>query len=154
MQSDNGANPDGWANEQPLKKQGAADAIRLEWSAAQRNVMKRYCGCSSPDERRKRPCGDWERRQQKKSCHFSWLLFFLVASGLWNGRRNDWLEQHSGTKEATGGRPLFCFCCLFADWFFFMLYLMYGFNKRYRFYCFSFWDLFVCKKRYAFIFSF
>lgn len=30
MQSDNGANPDGWANEQPLKKQGAADAIRLE----------------------------------------------------------------------------------------------------------------------------
>lgn len=26
MQSDSGANPDGWANEQPLKKQGAADA--------------------------------------------------------------------------------------------------------------------------------
>jgi len=26
MQSDNGANPDGWAKEQPLKKQGATDA--------------------------------------------------------------------------------------------------------------------------------
>jgi hypothetical protein len=30
MQSDNGANPDGWANEQPLKKQGAADANTAE----------------------------------------------------------------------------------------------------------------------------
>jgi hypothetical protein len=26
MQSDSGANPDGWAKEQPLKKQGATDA--------------------------------------------------------------------------------------------------------------------------------
>ena len=63
-----GANPDGCAKEQPLKKQRAADIIRLECSETNErafsvmkwivkrtndcNEMKRYCGCISPTERR------------------------------------------------------------------------------------------------------
>ena len=63
-----GANPDGCAKEQPLKKLRAADIIRLEcsemnerafsgmkWSVKRTNdcnEMKRYCGCISPTERR------------------------------------------------------------------------------------------------------
>jgi hypothetical protein len=41
--------------------EGATDAIRLECSGAklaEQNGMKRYCGCNSPDERRKRACED------------------------------------------------------------------------------------------------
>jgi hypothetical protein len=51
----NGANPDGCAKEQPLKKLRAADIIRLECSEtklAESNGMKLYCGCISPTERR------------------------------------------------------------------------------------------------------
>jgi ribosomal protein L33 len=68
-QSANGANPNGWAKEQPLKTRRAADIILLEcseekeracsgmqWSGKrtiERSEMKRYCGCRSPTERRK-----------------------------------------------------------------------------------------------------
>ena len=45
---------------------------------------------------------------KKRAAPFSELLFFLVASGLWNGRRYDWLEQPSGTKRTTEERPLVC----------------------------------------------
>jgi hypothetical protein len=77
-----GANPDGCAKEQPLKKQRAAYIIRLEcseknerafsgmeWSDKRMNdcnEMKRYCGCISPTERRKRACEDEERNSAKK----------------------------------------------------------------------------------------
>jgi len=76
-----GANPAGCAKEPPLKTRRAAGAIRLEWSARKEsafsgmqwsvkqtndcNEMKRYCGCISPTERRKRPCEDEERTAEK-----------------------------------------------------------------------------------------
>jgi hypothetical protein len=44
---------------------------------------------------------------KKRAALFSELLFFLVASGLWNGAFFKRLEQPGGTKEATGGRPLY-----------------------------------------------
>jgi len=71
-------------------------------------VWEWFCGCSSHDERRKRTCEDWERSKEKKSCHFSWLLFFLFASGLWSGRRHNWPEQPSEAKRTTEERPLYC----------------------------------------------
>ena len=43
---------------------------------------------------------------KKTSCHFSWLLFFLLASDLWNGGFFSRLEQRSGTKRTTEERPL------------------------------------------------
>jgi len=45
---------------------------------------------------------------KKRAALFSELLFFLVASDLWNGAFFKRLEQPSGTKEATEGRPLYC----------------------------------------------
>ena len=75
----NGANPDGCAKEQPLKTLRAADIIWLNveqrlseafsvWSVKRTNdcnEMKRYYGCISPTERRKRPCEDEERTAEK-----------------------------------------------------------------------------------------
>ena len=125
------------------KKRRAADIIRLEWSAMKEsacsgmkwsgkqtnewNGMKRYCGCISPTERRKRPCEDEERTAQKnKAVLFLGLPYFFV---LWSAcgtegpsRSSGWrkvmlnhlmpqnsvarLEQPNGTKGTTGGRPL------------------------------------------------
>ena len=91
----NGANPDGCAKEQPLKKLRAADIIRLEcsetkerafsgmkWSVKRTNdcnEMKRYCGCISPTERRKRPCEDEERTAGKIQLLIFKLLYFLCC---------------------------------------------------------------------------
>ena len=91
----NGANPDGCAKEQPLKKLRAADIIRLEcsetkerafsgmkWSVKRTNdcnEMKRYCGCISPTERRKRPCEDEERTAEKIQLLIFKLLYFLCC---------------------------------------------------------------------------
>ena len=73
--------------------------------------MKRYCGCSSPDERRKRPCGDEERNSAKKraalllSCYF-----FCAVKCLWNGGRRlflpttDWNSRAEQRKRPEGDR--------------------------------------------------
>ena len=117
----NGANPDGWAKEQPLKTLRAADIIRLECSVAQfteRNGMKRYCGCISPTERRKRPCGDEERNSAKKiAAYFQAAVFFWYCEVSVERREeafsaDDRLEQPNGTKGTTGERPLDCLCLL------------------------------------------
>ena len=89
-----GANPDGCAKEQPLKKLRAADIIRLEcsemnerafsgmkWSVKRTNDcngMKLYCGCISPTERRKRACEDEERTAEKIRLPIFWLPYFFV----------------------------------------------------------------------------
>ena len=90
----NGANPDGCAKEQPLKKLRAADIIWLEcrerkeracsvmkWSVKRTNdcnEMKLYCGCISPTERRKRTCEDEERTAEKIRLPIFWLPYFFV----------------------------------------------------------------------------
>jgi hypothetical protein len=76
--------------------------------------MKRYYGCNSPAERRKRPCGDEERNSAKKrAALFLSCSFFLCCEVPVERREeafsaDDRLEQPSGTKEATGERPLDC----------------------------------------------
>ena len=76
--------------------------------------MKRYCGCNSPDERRKRPCEDEERNGAKKIVALFLSCYFLLCCEVSVERReeafsaDDRLEQPSGTKEATEGRPLDC----------------------------------------------
>jgi hypothetical protein len=99
-------NPDGWAKEQPLKKRRAADIILLECSGAQpaeRNAMKRYCGCISPTERRKRACEDEERAALKIRLPIFWLPYFLwAAKCLWNGGRRLFLpttDWNSRTEQ-------------------------------------------------------
>ena len=90
-----GANPDGCAKEQPLKKLRAADRIRLEcsemnerafsgmkWSVKRTNdcnEMKRYTGCISPTERRKRTCEDEERTAEKIWLPIFGCLIFLCC---------------------------------------------------------------------------
>lgn len=44
---------------------------------------------------------------KKRAAYFQAALL-LVANGLWNGRKNDWLEQPSETKWTTKVRPLDC----------------------------------------------
>jgi hypothetical protein len=119
-QSDNGANPDGWAKEQPLKTLRAADTVLLEcseenesacsgmkWSGKQTNErsgMKRYCGCISPTERRKRPCGDEERNSAKKiAAYFQAAVFFGTVKCLWNGGRRLFRRRPTGTAERNKG---------------------------------------------------
>ena len=41
--------------------------------------MKRYCGCISPTERRKRPCEDEERTAGKIQLLIFKLLYFLCC---------------------------------------------------------------------------
>ena len=95
--------------------------ILLECSRAEhaeRNGMKRYCGCSSPDERRKRPCEDEERNSAKKRAAFFLSCPFILCCEVpverWKEdfSADDRLEQPSRTKEATGERPLNCPYCL------------------------------------------
>ena len=73
--------------------------------------MKRYCGCSSPDERRKRPCGDEERNSAKK--RVALLLscsIFCAVKCLWNGGRwlfqqtTDWNSRAEQRKRPEGDR--------------------------------------------------
>ena len=48
--------------------------------------MKRYCGCISPTERRKRPCEDEERNSAKNiAAYFQAAVFFCAVKCLWNG---------------------------------------------------------------------
>ena len=61
--------------------------------------MKRYCGYGSPTERRKRPCGDLERRQQKKSCSFFGAALFF--GGKWSVERKE--ERLTGTARRNKG---------------------------------------------------
>ena len=43
--------------------------------------MKRYCGCISPTERRKRPCEDEERNSAKNiAASFQAAIFFVLRS--------------------------------------------------------------------------
>ena len=77
-----------------------------------RNVMKRYGGCISPTERRERACEDEDKATERKLPFFRLLncgvLQWTVewrAPELNSGER---LEQPSGTKQATGERPLDC----------------------------------------------
>jgi hypothetical protein len=68
--------------------------------------MKRYIGCISPTERRKRACEDWECRQQKKSFSFSSGSIF---GGKWSV---EWrAEQPTGTAQrnkVNDRRETFC----------------------------------------------
>lgn len=80
--------------------------------------MKRYCGCNSPDERRKRPCEDEERNSAKKRAAYFQAALFLFCEVPVERRKevfsaDDRLEQPSGTKEATRERPLVCSFFLF-----------------------------------------
>ncbi len=73
---------------QPLKKKRATDMILLECSEtepAECNEMKRYCGCISPAERRKRACEDEERNSAKKQRLISSGCFFSAVKCLRNG---------------------------------------------------------------------
>ena len=115
-----GANPDGCAKEQPLKKLRAADIIRLEcsernerafsgmkWSVKRANdcnEMKRYCGCISPTERRKWPCEDEERNSGKNiAAYFQAAVFFCAVKCLWNGGRRLFCRRPTGTAERNKG---------------------------------------------------
>ena len=119
-QSDNGANPDGWAKEQPLKTLRAADIILLEcseekesacsgmkWSGKQTNErsgMKRYCGCISPTERRVETVWRWGTKQcEKNSCFFQAAVFFGTVKCLWNGGRRHFRRRPTGTAERNKG---------------------------------------------------
>ncbi len=65
--------------------------------------MKRYYGCISPTERRKRPCEDEERTAEKWGCPvFRTALFFVLWSdrGM-EGSRN--LGRLTGTAERNKG---------------------------------------------------
>ena len=113
----NGANPDGCAKEQPLKTLREADIIRLEcrerkerafsemkWSVKRTNdcnEMKRYCGCISPTERRKRPCEDEERTAEKIRLSRLWLdcLIFLCCEVSVERRK----ARPTGTAERNKG---------------------------------------------------
>jgi hypothetical protein len=95
-----------WLVERATAKKWRGDRCKNGLTSGE--AWERFCRCWSHAERRKRTCEDWERSKEKKSCFFSKLLFFLFASGLWNGRRHDWLEQPSGTKRTTEERPIDC----------------------------------------------
>ena len=78
--------------------------------------MKRYCGCISPTERRKRTCEDEERAAEKMRLPIFWLpYFFCAVKCLWNGGRHDRLEQPNGTKGTTVERPIDCLACSNKD---------------------------------------
>jgi hypothetical protein len=71
------------------------------------------CGCSSPDERRESACEDEGEEAKTVPAPFSGLVAFFADE--WTAERreeafsaDDRLEQPSGTKEATGERPLNC----------------------------------------------
>ena len=93
----------------------------MKWSGKQTNErsgMKRYCGCISPTERRKRPCGDEERNSAKKiAAYFQAAVFFCYCEVYVERREeafsaDDRLEQPNVTKGTTGERPLDCLCLL------------------------------------------
>ena len=53
--------------------------------------MKRYCGCISPTERRKRPCEDEERNSAKNiAAYFQAAVFFCAMKCLWNGGKPNY----------------------------------------------------------------
>ena len=53
--------------------------------------MKRYCGCISPTERRKRPCEDEERNSAKNiAAYFQAAVFFSAVKCLWNGGKPEY----------------------------------------------------------------
>jgi hypothetical protein len=92
---------DGWR----LSNRQNTSGDRCKNGLTSGEAWERFCRCSSHDERRKRPCEDWERSKEKKSCHFSWLLFFLFASGLWNGGfLADWNSPAEQRKRPKGDR--------------------------------------------------
>jgi hypothetical protein len=83
--------------------------------------MKRYCGCNSPDERRKLPCEDEERNSEKKVLLIFKLLYFLCCEVPVERRAvafsaDDRLEQPSGTKRTAEERPLVCPSCLLISY--------------------------------------
>ena len=56
--------------------------------------MKRYCGCISPTERRKRPCEDEERNSAKNiAAYFQAAVFFCTVKCLWNGGKPNYLIE-------------------------------------------------------------
>ena len=76
---------DGWAKEQPLKKQVAVDANTDPAFSAGFVLRTKQPRRKKGRERVKTGNDD----NKKRAAPFSELLFFLVASGLWNGRRHD-----------------------------------------------------------------
>ena len=88
------------------KTQGAVDANTAEWSAAQRNVMKRYCGRSSPDECRVESVWRWGRGSVVTACPFSGLAGAMLTSGLWNGGffSADWNSRTEQNERPEGDR--------------------------------------------------
>ena len=56
--------------------------------------MKRYCGCISPTERRKRPREDEERNSAKNiAAYFQAAIFFSAVKCLWNGGKPKYLME-------------------------------------------------------------
>ena len=84
--------------------------------------MKRYCGCISPTERRKRPCEDEERNSAKNiAAYFQAAVFFCAVKCLWNGGRRLFSRRPTGTAERNKGnerRETACLPVLFImEWF-------------------------------------
>lgn len=85
----------GRRSNRPINK-GRQTQILLECSGAQpaeRNEMKLYCGCNSPDERRERACEDEGEEAKIKAAYFQ--AAFMVADDRtveWSPAflRDDW----------------------------------------------------------------
>jgi hypothetical protein len=150
-QSFSGANRDGWLREQPPKSGVAVDA-----NTAQRSLSE-WCGVAdaeaTPNAGRERvETGNADNKKRAaffQSCSFFW---WQVVCGT-EGGTTDW-NSPAEQRERPKRDRFFASAVYLQIGSFLFLYLMYGFNKHYRFYCFPFWDLFVCKKRYVLIFPF
>jgi len=81
----------------------------MQWSIKRTNdcnEMMRYYGCSSPSNEGSDRVKMMNEQLKIKAAYFQAALIFVAVKWLWNGRKNDWLEQHHGTKGTTGERPL------------------------------------------------